>query len=67
MIPTPSAVQQLMKSPAVREAPPVVQDWLAGILLNGEKASIQEASIRREKASIRREEAPVREAPDPGR
>jgi hypothetical protein len=57
--PKSPAIRRLMASPAVRAACPIVKDWLAALLLRGEKADGRIDSIRRE-------EAPVAEASDPG-
>jgi hypothetical protein len=36
--PRSAAIRALMASSAMRAAPPVVRDWLAGLLRSGEKA-----------------------------
>jgi hypothetical protein len=54
MIPTPSAVRKLVKSPAVQAAPRVVRSWLVTLLLRGEKGrGAGEPGIGREKAPVR--------------
>jgi hypothetical protein len=38
MTPRSTAIRRLMASPAVREASPIVRNWLHALLLRGEKS-----------------------------
>ena len=65
MTPRPPAIRVLMSSPAVMHASPTERDWLAAILVRGEKRRGAGKPEGRRTEVFGREEAPVREG-NPG-